>query len=92
VINFLNSEDGANRLSKELGGQSCRADVSDGGQVRRMFAAHDAVDILVCSAGVSLIRLLTDTAEAEWRRLLDINVAGVINCCQAAIPHMVRQK
>ncbi|NLT15957.1 MAG: SDR family oxidoreductase, partial [Clostridiales bacterium] len=88
----FSSKDSAHRLSGELGIKMFKADVSDSGQVRRMFAEHDAVDILVCSAGVSLIKLFTDTAEAEWRRLLDINLAGVINCCQAAIPHMVRQK
>ena len=92
VLNFLNSEQRARHLAEELGGTCFKADVSDREQMHQMFTKHDAVDILVCSAGVSLIKLFTDTAEAEWRELLDVNLGGVINCCQAAIPHMVRNK
>ena len=92
IINYLNSEERAHALAAELGGSASKADVSDREQVHQMFKCHDTVDTLVCSAGVSLIKLLTDTSEAEWRRLLDINLGGVINCCQAAIPNMVRKK
>ncbi len=92
VVNYLNSEKSARYLAEKLDGTAYKADVSDREQVTRMFHTHDAVDTLVCSAGVSLIKLFTDTAESEWRRLIDINLGGVINCCQAAIPYMVRNK
>ena len=92
VINYSSSEESANRLASELGGTVCKADVSDHEQVREMFKAHAAVDILICSAGVPLMGLLTDTAHSAWQHILDINLGGVISCCQAAIPHMVQQK
>lgn len=92
VIQYLNSETSAQALASELGGAAVRADVSEVAQVKRMFDSANPADILVCSAGVSLLKLFTDTAEEEWRRLLDTNLGGVISCCQAAIPHMVRQK
>lgn len=91
-LNYHSSEEAAQSLSSALGGAPVRADVADSGQVKHMFQTIDPVDILVCSAGVSLLKLFTDTSEAEWRRVLDINLGGVINCCQEAIPHMVRQK
>lgn len=92
TIQYLISEAASQALAAEVGGSAVRADVSDAGQVRQMFDTAGPVDILVCSAGISLIKLFTDTTEEEWRRLLDTNLGGVINCCQAAVPHMVRRK
>ncbi|NLA87495.1 MAG: 3-oxoacyl-ACP reductase FabG [Clostridiales bacterium] len=92
IIQYLNSETAAHELAAELGGKAVRADVADSAQVKQMFETAEPIDILVCSAGVSLLKLFTNTTEDEWRKLLDINLGGVINCCQAAIPHMVRQK
>lgn len=92
VIQYLHSEKAAHALALELGGTAVRADVSDGAQVKLMLETAGPADILVCSAGVSLLKLFTDTTEKEWRALLDTNLGGVINCCQAAIPYMVHQK
>lgn len=92
IVNYLNSEEAANSLALELGGTAVKADVADSTQVKEMFRMIAQPDILVCSAGVSLLKLFTDTTENEWRALLDTNLGGVINCCQAAIPHMVNQK
>jgi 3-oxoacyl-[acyl-carrier protein] reductase len=92
VINYLKSETAARDLAAELGGAAVRADVSEAAQVKRMFEIIDPPDVLVCNAGASLLKLFTDTAETEWRALLDLNLGGVLSCCQAAIPSMVRKK
>ena len=92
VINYLRSEEAARRLAAELDGEAVRADVSDGAQVIEMFSRVASPDVLVCNAGEALMKLLTDTAETEWSALLSLNLGGVIRCCQAAIPAMVRKK
>lgn len=92
IINYLGSEEAARCLANQVGGTAIQADVSDGAQVTRMFEEIAPPDILVCSAGEALIKLLTDTPEAEWSALLNLNLGGVIRCCQAAIPSMVRKK
>lgn len=92
IINYLNSKDAADSLALEIGAAAVRADVADSGQVKLMFETAGPVDILVCSAGVSLLKLFTDTTEEDRRAVLDTNLGGVINCCQAAVPHMIRQK
>ncbi|NMA26055.1 MAG: SDR family NAD(P)-dependent oxidoreductase, partial [Clostridiales bacterium] len=81
TIQYLVSEAASQALAAEIGGSAVRADVTDAGQVRQMFDTAGPVDILVCSAGISLIKLFTETTEEEWRRLLDTNLGGVINCC-----------
>lgn len=92
IINYFNSEAAAFALAGELGGTAIKADVSDSEQVKQMFKAIDKLDVLVCNAGVSLLKLFTDTMESERRALMDVNLGGVMSCCQLAIPKMVREK
>ncbi len=92
IINYLKSEAAAKRLAQELGGSAVKADIADSAQVKCMFETAEPVDVLVCSAGVSLLKLFTDTTEKDWRALMDTNLGGVINSTQAAAPHMIRQK
>lgn len=92
VINYLKSEDAAAELARQIGGVVVRADVSDAAEVRRMFETVPPPDILVCCAGAALYGLFAETPEQEWQALLNLNLGGVIRCCQAAIPHMARQK
>ena len=73
-----------------------RADVSDKNQVERMvdnvLENFCQLDILVCSAGVSHMGLISQIDEDEWRHLFAVNVDGVHHCCRAALPHMLERK
>jgi 3-oxoacyl-[acyl-carrier protein] reductase len=90
IVNYRENHEAARIVAEKTGGRAVCADVSDVDAVTRMFDGA-GVDLLVCNAGISLTGLFTDTA-TDWRRVFDTNVGGVINCCNAAIPHMVRQK
>jgi len=48
------------------------------------------LDILVNVAGVVSMGNAETLAEAEWDRVIDINLKGTFLCCQAAIGHMKR--
>lgn len=67
-----------------------KTDVRDIEQVRHL--EQETVDRLgppwlVCNnAGVAKIALAWETSEADWRRMIDINVWGVINGLQAFLP------
>jgi NAD(P)-dependent dehydrogenase (short-subunit alcohol dehydrogenase family) len=52
-----------------------------------------AVDVLVNSAGI-LGRMATvvDMDEAEWRRVLDVNLTGSFLVCRAFLPHMIDRR
>ena len=89
AIHYNKSERQALQLAEDIGGTAVQADISVNERVERMFNTIQP-DILVCNAGVSLLKLLTDTEEEEWQTLLDVNLGGVIRCCRAAIPGMVR--
>lgn len=60
-------------------------------------AAADAVrsefgriDILVCNAGIAgMNATVWEYPVDEWRRVIDIDLNGVFNCCRAVVPHMI---
>ncbi len=72
------------------------ADVTDRDQVHAMVAtaldAFGRIDILATIAGVQSLGGAENLDEAEWDRVIDINLKGTWLCCQAVIPAMREQK
>ncbi len=60
--------------------------------VRRALEVFGRLDILVNVAGVVSTGPAATLAEAEWDRVLDINLKGTFLCCQTVIPVMRRQR
>ncbi|MDT9593309.1 SDR family NAD(P)-dependent oxidoreductase [Nocardioides zeae] len=52
---------------------------------------HGRLDLLVNNAAVEATGLAWQTSEEQWRRLLDVNVLGVVNGLSAAVPRMLDQ-
>jgi 3-oxoacyl-[acyl-carrier protein] reductase len=67
-------------------------DVTQAAAVRQMVvraeAAFTSIDILVNVAGVVSFGPAATLAEAEWDRVLSVNLKGAFLCCQAVIPGM----
>jgi meso-butanediol dehydrogenase / (S,S)-butanediol dehydrogenase / diacetyl reductase len=63
-------------------------DVADRAQVENAFARVDDVlgglDVLVANAGISIRAPFLEIEEADWRRVLDVNLTGVFHCAQQA--------
>ena len=66
------------------------ADVSDDDAVRAAVAAVaeglDGLDILVNNAGIGAAGTVADNDDAEWHRVLDVNVLGIVRTTRAALP------
>jgi NAD(P)-dependent dehydrogenase (short-subunit alcohol dehydrogenase family) len=71
-------------------------DVSDAAQVAASVAAVrqelGGVDILFNHAGTFAVRRLIDTSEAEWDRLMAVNVKSMFLTCRAVLPLMMEQR
>jgi meso-butanediol dehydrogenase / (S,S)-butanediol dehydrogenase / diacetyl reductase len=69
-----------------------RCDVADEAQVAGAFARVDellgGVDVLVANAGISIRKPFLEIEEADWRRVLDVNLTGVFHCAQQAARRM----
>lgn len=63
-------------------------DVSDQQAVDNTFAVIGPIHILVNNAGIAHIGKADTTPEADFDRVMNINVKGVYNCLHAAIPQM----
>ena len=91
-------EAGAQRAATELGsvhiGLACnvadRASCQAAGQ--KALEAFGTVDILVNNAGVTQPVKTMDITEADWHRIVDVNMTGVLLLSQAFIPHMRERK
>ncbi|WP_328916932.1 MULTISPECIES: SDR family NAD(P)-dependent oxidoreductase [unclassified Streptomyces] len=44
--------------------------------------------ILVSNAGIGAIGTVEDNPDDEWRRVIDINVLGMVRAARAALPHL----
>ncbi|ACO47998.1 SDR family oxidoreductase [Deinococcus deserti] len=71
------------------------ADLADEAQARltveRAVSAFGRVDILVNNAGLMLLGPVTGADTTDWRRMIDVNLLGLMYTTHAALPHMRTQ-
>ena len=88
--------EGLRRRVMEAGGQAVvvAADLSRKEDVEAMFGQiagqFGRLDILVNSAGVMLLAPIAQADEADWRRMIEINLFGLMLACKEALPLMKR--
>ena len=81
----------ADRIEKE-GGRALplELDVSDHGKVEAAFSEVKGelggLNILVNNAGVMLLGTVEGWDVADWRRMVDVNVLGLLYCTREALP------
>ena len=80
------------------GGREARAvpcNVTVPGQVARLMEAAtsrwDRIDVVVANAGLGLTGEIGSTERDDFRHVMDVNVMGVFNTIQAALPKMIAQ-
>src|SRR5215470_15662806 len=90
----------AEAVAKEITDAGGRAlavgvDVGDAGQVQafvdRAIAELGRLDIMFANAGIAHSAPFLEHAEAQWHRVLRVNLTGVFLCCQIAARQMVKQ-
>ena len=69
------------------------ADVTDEDQARSMVARtvdhFGRLDTLVNNAGVMLLGPIVDAPVEEWRRMVELNLLGLLYATHAALPHLL---
>lgn len=101
IINYTRSKEKAEEVCEEisrLGGRALPfcADVADRKAVDEMIAfAHSnfgSISTLVNNAGIAEQIMFCDITEEKWDRMFAVDVKGVYNCIQAALPDMIHNK
>ena len=100
VVNYIEREDKALEVVsrvKALGRRAIavRADVSDRGQVERMFEEAQRelgeISLLVSNAGIAGQVQIQDISQERWHRFFAVNVDGAFNTVQCALPYMLSE-
>jgi len=93
-INHLGQAEAAAALVQAItaaGGRAhaIEADVADAAAVQRLADTVGALDIVVNNAGVILEKPFLDTTEADWDRVLGVDLKAVFLVCRALLPGMI---
>ena len=101
IVNFLNSQESAISLCEQINSQgghavAFKADMANPRQIKEMvdFTVKNfsTVDLLVANAGIGYSALLTDHSDEIIKKIIDINLVGVITLCKEAAKVMLSQK
>ena len=100
VLNYNKSEEKAENLANIITENygvdvmCVKADVSDKTAVDEMVSKalekFNCIDVLVNNAGVSSVKLFTDTTVDDWNEIISTNLTSVYNVTHAVLPSMLR--
>ncbi|KAA2259411.1 SDR family oxidoreductase [Solihabitans fulvus] len=89
---------GARRTAEEAASRGGTAaayalDVADGPATEelaaRVLVEHGTPDIVMANAGIAVTGPFLATSEEDWRRVVDVNLWGVVHTLRAFAPHLV---
>ena len=80
----------AKAVAEKTGATAICCDVADTAAVVAAFGKIGNVDVLICNAGVCHTGLMSQMEETAWDRLFAVNVKGIYNCVNAAMPAFLK--
>jgi NADP-dependent 3-hydroxy acid dehydrogenase YdfG len=92
VVLVARRQDRIEMLAAELAGKATVvvADVTDAHQVASLFTTvkekFGGLDLLFNNAGLGVFGPFSDSNPDDWRRMIETNIVGVLNCTHAAVP------
>ncbi|MBQ8833910.1 MAG: SDR family oxidoreductase [Oscillospiraceae bacterium] len=88
---YEKNHEAAQAVAEKTGATPICCDVADTAAVKSAFAQIPDVDILICNAGICHYGLMSMMAEADWDRIFAVNVKGIYNCVNAAMPAFLKK-
>lgn len=91
---YKSQHDAARQVCASTGAVSICADIADPEEARRavdeaerLLGGH--IDVLINNAGISLISVMQDVTDAQWRAVLDTNLSGAFYLSRGVLPGMI---
>ncbi len=88
---YEKDHDAARAVAAQTGAAAICCDVADTAAVKAAVEALPDVDILICNAGIVHYGLMSMMEPSAWDRIFDVNVKGIYNCVNAAMPHFLKK-
>ena len=88
---YEKEHEAARGVAEKTGATPICCDVADEEAVKAAFSQIGDVDILVNNAGICYYGLMSQMPESQWDRLFDVNVKGIYNCVNAAMPFLLQK-
>ena len=88
---YEKNHEAAQAVAEKTGATAICCDVADGAAVKAAFRQIPEVDVLICNAGVMWFGLMNMMDEAAWDRIFNVNVKGIYNCVNAAMPSFLNK-
>ncbi len=101
AINYQHNQQAAQEVldqvfSENGTGMIIQADVSQSQESNKMIKETvdnlGKIDILINNAGITRDNILVRMKPEEWEEVINTNLTGVFNCCQAVIKPFLKQK
>ena len=88
---YEKNHEAAAAVAEKTGATAICCDVADGRAVKAAFNQIGDVDVLICNAGVMWFGLMSMMDEDAWDRIFNVNVKGIYNCVNAAMPSFLNK-
>ena len=88
---YEKNHEAARSVAEKTGATAICCDVADSAAVKAAFESIGDADILICNAGTMHFGLMSMMEESAWDRIFAVNVKGVYNCVNAAMPYFLRK-
>ena len=82
----------AQSVAAATGAAAICCDVADKAAVEAAFRQIGQVDILICNAGIMHFSPINLMEEDAWDRIFAVNVKGIYNCVNAALPSFLKKQ
>ena len=89
---YEKNHEAAASVAERTGATAICCDVADTAAVKAAFRQIPDVDVLICNAGVVLgTGLMSMMSPEDWDRIFAVNVKGIYNCANAAMPSFLKK-
>lgn len=88
---YEKNHEAAREVAEKTGATAICCDVADRAAVEKAIGGIGDIDNLICNAGICHYGLMQSMPEADWDRIFAVNVKGIYNCVNAAMPAFLRQ-
>lgn len=91
---YLQQKQGSGgQTGRRNGALAFRADQQDTAAVElaaaEVKARFGTIDAVVCNAGIAEQKLFQNITDADWMRMLDVNLMGTVRTIRAVLPEML---